>query len=335
MTTIIDVAKAANVSPSTVSRVIADHPRISVKTKRKVRQVMEELSYYPNVQARNLAAKKTQMIGIVMGYSAMFAFQNPFFPEVIRGISATAYANKYGIALSTSNTEEELLEEIISMVQSKRVDGLILLYAKENDPLVDYLLKKKFPFVVVGTPDKDQDLIDFIDNDNVALAENLVDYLVSLGHEQIAFVGGNIQYGVTRDRVKGYEESHKKHGLPINKKYFQYGVDNYEELLKNILVLKNRPTAILTQDDLIAYELITLLEQWEISVPEDISVISINNHPVSGLMRPALTTVEIHIFELGRKAAELLCQRIEHPEIPAQHAYVDTELIIRQSCAKR
>ncbi len=335
MATIIDVAKAANVSPSTVSRVIADHPRISLKTKRKVREVMKDLAYYPNIQARNLAAKKTMMLGVVMGHSAMLAFQNPFFPEVIRGISATAHARKYGLSLSTGGTEREILDEVRAMVQSKKVDGIILLYAKDQDPIFEYLRAENFPFVVVGTPPEHRLETDYIDNNNVALAEELVDYLIALGHEDIAFVGGDIHYGVTRDRVKGFEQSYAKHGLEVDAAYYQHNTDHVEETLLKLMQLKNRPTAILTQDDLMAYEIITHLERLAICVPDDVSIISINNHALSNYVRPALTTVEIHIFELGYKAAEFLCQRIENPTKKAQHAFVETKFIVRESCAKR
>lgn len=335
MTTIIDVAKAANVSPSTVSRVIADNPRISLKTKRKVRAVMKELAYYPNVQARNLAAKKTMMLGVVMGHAAMLAFQNPFFPEVIRGISATAHAKKYGISLSTGATEREIFDEVREMVQGKKVDGIILLYAKKGDAVFDYLVQAQFPFVVVGTPFTHQTEVDYIDNDNVTLAEQLTDYLIKLGHEHIAFIGGDIQYGVTRDRVKGFEKSYDKHGLDVNEAYCQYNAENIEATILKLLQLKQPPTAILAQDDLTAYEMVTYLNQQRIRVPEDMSILSINNHALSSYVRPALTTVDIHIFELGYKAAELVCQRIENPTRPATHLFVETAFIERASCTKR
>ena len=109
MVTIKDVAKLANVAPSTVSRVIANSSRISEQTKKRVREVMEELGYHPNLQARSLAAKSTQAIGVIMPNSAYYAFQNPFFPEVLRGISTSSHDNKYGIYLSTGSTEDEIV----------------------------------------------------------------------------------------------------------------------------------------------------------------------------------------------------------------------------------
>ena len=146
--TIIDVAREANVSPSTVSRVIADSPRISAQTKRRVREVMERLKYYPNFQARNLAAKSTNTIGVIMSHSTSLAFQNPFFPEVIRGICSSAHSNQYGIYLSTGGTEEEIYKEVVSMVQGKKVDGIILLYSRVNDRTMAYLKEVKFPFTI-------------------------------------------------------------------------------------------------------------------------------------------------------------------------------------------
>lgn len=140
--TIKDVGKLANVSPSTVSRVLANHPKISDETKRKVREAMEELGYHPNLQARSLVVKSTKTIGIVMPNSTERVLENPFFPEVLRGICLEARKSQFGIYLTTGATEEEILQEVIEMVQGKRVDGIILLYSKTNDQIMDYLLQK-------------------------------------------------------------------------------------------------------------------------------------------------------------------------------------------------
>lgn len=142
--TIKDVAKRANVAPSTVSRVIADSPRISEKTKRKVRQAMKELGYHPNFIARSLASQATQVIGIVMPSAAELALQNPFFPEVIRGISKAAHEKKYALQMSTGEEEDEIYEEVIDMLQGRRVDGVILLYSRIDDKLMKYLQKINF-----------------------------------------------------------------------------------------------------------------------------------------------------------------------------------------------
>lgn len=333
--TIIDVAREANVSPSTVSRVIADHPRISEKTKKKVREVMESMHYYPNFQARNLAARTTQTIGVVMANSATLAFQNPFFPEVIRGISTTAHACQLGLYLSTGGTEEEIFQEVVAMVQGRKVDGVILLYSRVDDKTLNYLREMQFPFTIVGRPYDFENQIDFVDNDNKQIAKDVVNYLVDLGHREIAFIGGDVHFVVSADRLEGYRAALEDHQLSYQEKYFIQDFafeQDGKEAIRQLMAEEQPPTAIVAHDDSVAYEIIRYLEQLEIRVPEDVSIISFNNHALSEHVKPPLTSVDINIFELGIQATELLLKRIKQPEREASHQFVDTTLIVRDSC---
>lgn len=333
--TIIDVAREANVSPSTVSRVIADHPRISEKTKKKVREVMERMHYYPNFQARNLAARTTQTIGVVMANSATLAFQNPFFPEVIRGISTTAHACQLGLYLSTGGTEEEIFQEVVAMVQGRKVDGIILLYSRVDDKTLNYLREMQFPFTIVGRPYDFEEQIDFVDNDNKQIAKDVVNYLVDLGHREIAFIGGDVHFVVSADRLEGYRAALENHQLKYQEKYFIQDFafeQDGKEAIRMLMTEQQPPTALVAHDDSVAYEIIRYLEQLEIRVPEDVSIISFNNHALSEHVKPPLTSVDINIFELGIQATELLLKRIKQPESEASHQFVDTTLIVRDSC---
>ncbi|WP_449619577.1 LacI family DNA-binding transcriptional regulator [Robertmurraya sp. Marseille-Q9965] len=335
--TIIDVAKEANVSPSTVSRVIADNPRISEETKRKVREVMERLGYYPNFQARNLASKSTQTIGVIMSNSTSLALQNPFFPEVIRGICTSAHASKYGIYFSTGGTEEEIYEEVVSMVQGRKVDGIILLYSKVDDRTMLYLKESNFPFVMVGRPHQYGDEITYIDNDNHKISQEVVDYLNELGHREIAFIGGNLEFVVSIDRLNGYKEALAMAGLPYSEEYFirdetikLKGMNAIHELMK----LERPPTAIVAHDDSVAYEIIRYLEALSIQVPRDVSIVGFNNHRLSEYVKPPLTSVDISIFELGIESTNFLLEKIRDPEIAVKHHFVPTHLIERESCRR-
>ncbi|WP_313892132.1 LacI family DNA-binding transcriptional regulator [Psychrobacillus sp.] len=333
--TIIDVAREANVSPSTVSRVIADNPRISEQTKRKVREVMEQLEYYPNFQARNLAAKSTKTIGVIMSHSTSLAFQNPFFPEVIRGICTSAHASQYGIYLSTGATEEEIYQEVVSMVQGRKVDGIILLYSRVNDRTMTYLKDSKFPFTMVGRPYKYESEITYIDNDNRAIAHDVVDYLFQLGHRHIAFIGGNLEFVVSMDRLGGYKQALKDAGLSYADEYFIH--DNaFKSKEKNsiysLMKLDKPPTAIVAHDDLVAYEVIRYLEELSIQVPQNVSIVSFNNHALSAYVKPPLTSVDISIFELGFEATNFLLEKVQDPKATVKHHFVPTTLIERESC---
>jgi DNA-binding LacI/PurR family transcriptional regulator len=334
--TIKDVAKLANVAPSTVSRVIADSPRISERTKVKVREAMEQLGYHPNLNARSLANKSTQALGIVMPSATGKVLQNPFFPEVIRGISAKAYEEEYALYLTTGQTEEEIFEDVVKMVQGNRVDGIVLLYSRVDDQIMHYLYEKQFPFVVIGKPYKYTDEIHHVDNDNVKAALEVTDYLISLGHERIGFIAGTLDLVVTIDRLQGYERAMRLANLPYRNEYtiFQEFVqESGKNAVKKYLSLKEFPTALIVTDDIMALGVLAALHEMGIRVPQDVSVISFNNLMIADYTQPALSSVEVNIFDLGYEAANCLLQAIHHPQIAAKQITVNHEMILRQSCA--
>jgi DNA-binding LacI/PurR family transcriptional regulator len=332
--TIKDVAKLANVAPSTVSRVVANNPRISEETKRRVKEAMESLGYHPNFNARSLANKSTQAIGLVMPSSAEKAFQNPFFPEVMRGISTKAHEKGFALYVSTGMTEEEIYEGVMQMVQGRRVDGIVLLYSRMDDQIQQYLLDKDFPFVVVGKPFKDADKICYVDNDNFSATQEVTQHLIDLGHERIAFVGGNPNLVMTKDRLLGY-----KNALDIDNILFRKEYIVHEEFLKEggreavaaLMALEDPPTALVVVDDIMALGVIGMLSEMGVNVPEAISVASFNNVMVAELSVPPLTSVDINIYELGYQAANCLFEHIEDPSIAKEKVIVPHSIIVRSS----
>src|SRR5699024_460489 len=150
--TIKDVAKRANVAPSTVSRVISDSPKISDKTKRKVQKVMDELGYHINLTARDLVQQSSKTIGIVMKNSTGEMLQSSFFPDVIRGITDLARKRGFSISLITGDSEETIFNDTVEKVRGKRVDGMIVLYSKADDKVVPFLIDSGLPFVMIGRP---------------------------------------------------------------------------------------------------------------------------------------------------------------------------------------
>ncbi|WP_059105581.1 LacI family DNA-binding transcriptional regulator [Shouchella shacheensis] len=337
--TIKDVAKKANVAPSTVSRVIANSTRISSKTKENVRAAMSELGYHPNFNARNLVNQSTNMLGVVIPSASQTAFHNPFFPEVLRGITAKAHEEKYGLYVSTGQTDREIFAEVKEMVQSKRVDGVVLLYSKTDDPLVPFLIQESFPFVVVGRPPEPLlTEVSYVNNDNVKAAKLVTEYLLLLGHQDIGFIGGQKEAFVTLDHKTGYAKALEQAGVPLTEDYLVY----YEELIEGgqqavieLMALEKPPTSLVVADDLMALGVLRMLAEMGISVPGEVSVISFNNVMVSELASPPLTTLDIHIYQLGYKATELLKERIVDPQSPATSAVVGHTLVKRQSCGSR
>ncbi|PYZ97412.1 LacI family transcriptional regulator [Alteribacter lacisalsi] len=337
--TIKDVAKRANVAPSTVSRVIANSPRISQRTKEKVREAMNELGYHPNFNARSLANQSTKTIGLVMPNSANKTFQNPFFPEVIRGISTKAHMLEYGLYLSTGQTEEEIFEEVQHMVQGRRVDGIILLYSRVNDKVISYLYEQNFPFTVIGRPyDARMSNITYVNNDNFKAAKTVTEYLLLLGHERIAFIGGNLDFVVTVDHMEGYERALKNAGIRLRDDYVVFHEEIQEggqEAVIDLMSLKEPPTAMLVADDMMTFGVLRMLSEMDMKVPDDVSIVSFNNVMISELSAPPMTTVDINIYSLGYEAATCLIEKIMHPAVTPKKVLIPHKLIKRQSCQRQ
>ncbi|MYL32275.1 LacI family DNA-binding transcriptional regulator [Pontibacillus yanchengensis] len=332
--TIKDVAKAAKVAPSTVSRVIADHPRISEDTKKRVRKAMKELGYHPNVNARSLANRSTQALGIVMKSSADKALQNPFFPEVLRGISSVAHQLDYSLYISTGETDEEVYEGVQRMVHGNRVDGIILLYSRVDDPVANYLLEKDFPFVLIGKPHGNMDKVTHVDNDNVSASRDITNLLIDEGHERIAFIGGDTDLVVTLDRMQGYELALQESELPIKEDYYihaEFLKSGGREAVHQLFQLNEPPTGLVIADDLMSIGVITMLEEFGIRVPEDVSIVSFNNVYLSEITRPPLTTIDIQIYELGNQAAKCVIDKVCNKEEPAKRIIVPYHVMDRSS----
>lgn len=199
--TIKDVAKKAGVAPSTVSRVIADSPSISDLTKEKVRAIMHELNYYPNINAQGLASKRSRTLGLVLPEATDAFYQSPFFPTALRGINDAVSAKNYSILISSGKTEQDRMSHIQKIVYGKQVDGLIFLYAAKDDPLLNFAKNTNCPSVVIGTPAESK--IHSVDNDNEDLGRRAAKYLLAQGCERIAYVGGDMNQTFIKKRFEG------------------------------------------------------------------------------------------------------------------------------------
>ena len=338
MVTIKDIAKATGVSPSTVSRVIADNPRIGAATKKKVRKAMRDLGYHPNIHARNLVAKSSKAIGVIMPSSADQALQNPFFPEVLRGIGQVTHQLEYAMVLSSGQTEKEILSEVQRLVYGSYVDGIILLYSRINDPVEKFLRENEYPYVIVGKPHEDINEVTHVDNDNVTAGKEVTQHLIEQGHKKIAFIGGSRDLFVTVDRESGYEAALNENGLPNSRDYkihTEFLKSGGREAVEYLLALKERPTAIVVSDDLISLGVVSRLEESGVNVPGDMSIVSFNNVYLSEIIRPTLTTVDIHIYELGAQSAKALIEKAENKTEPAKRIIIPHKIVYRESVSKR
>jgi DNA-binding LacI/PurR family transcriptional regulator len=335
--TINDIAKAANVSPSTVSRAIANNPRISGPTREKIFRIMKEMNYHPNVIARSLANKSTSIIGLVVTGTTEKAFRHPFFPEILRGAASVAYKNKYKILISSVNSLDEERQIVDDLTQSGIADGIILLSSRVKDPSISSLMRIKFPFVIVGRPENDTE-INWVDNDNVSIGYKLTKHLIEMGCTSIAFLGVDSEFIVTLDRLKGYKKALDEHRIPINEELVAEGKfleDTGYCLMKKILDKGIIPSGVIACDDLQAFGAIKCLNENGLKVPGDVAVAGFNNVPLSTYFNPPLTSVDINAFNLGAKAFELLMASINSEYKSFNRSIISAELIIRESTLRK
>ncbi|MGP3779114.1 LacI family DNA-binding transcriptional regulator [Halanaerobium saccharolyticum] len=337
MPTLKDVAKKAGVAPSTVSRVINDSSRISEETKFKVRKIMDEIGYHPNINARNLVKQRSHNLGLVIPYSTEEAFADPFYSEILRGIGVLAHSKGFNLLLLTSNGEEEEKKTVLNAVRGKQIDGVLLLRAKKEDELIDKLTKINFPFVIVGRPEE-KDKYYWVNNDNITASEKVVDYLIKNGHRKIAMIIGDDNYIMNNDRLEGYKRSFEKNGLKINNDLIlrSDNTDHQNIYMLSQQMIKEHPeiTAFYGMSDTMAYTIMQAMNDMNVKIPEDISIVGFNNNPMSKIVSPPLTTVDINIYLLGNKATELLIGVINGQVDKYQHTIVPTNIIERDSCKK-
>jgi len=327
--TIKDVAKLANVSPSTVSRVLADNPRISDPTKQRVYKAMKEMDYHPNAIARSLVSKTTKTIGLILPNSDEDLFVNPFFIQIMRGISHYAQKKGYYIMYTYSNDEDQELEYIASLMNSRRVDGIILPVVRKDDKCIAYLKQADYPFVVIGKPENSQGVL-WVDNDNFHAMNSVVNYLIQKGERKIAFIGGPPTLNVTINRLEGYKKAMENIGVKIDENMIQVaefteksGYDAMKRILR-----KEAPTAVVTTDDLIAFGASKAISE----IPGlNISIIGFNNTPLASYRNPTLSSVDINSEELGYFAVKLLINKLENDKEYINNYIIDTKLVERDS----
>lgn len=333
--TINDIAKCAHVAPSTVSRVITGSPLISEKTCEKVRKVMKEMNYHPNIIARSLARKSTRIIGTLIPGTSEKAFKHPFFPEILRGMTSAADKCGYHILLSNTGNNEDEKKIINDFVGGGVTEGIILMTSRVNDSSIDSLVSNRFPFVMVGRPDSDRNgRISWVDNDNYNAGYLLARHLIERGHRRIAFIGVSSGYMVLLDRFNGYKKALAEAGIPFDESLVidgQFMNESGYEMIKALYGRGRNFTGVIAGDDFQAFEVISFLTGKGINVPDDVAVAGFNNVPLDDFFIPPLTSVNVNAYKLGEKALELLIARLKHRSEVNSHIFVPTDMIIRKS----
>lgn len=330
--TIKDVARKAGVSPSTVSRVIANHPRISVETSKRVKEIMEELGYHPNMMAKSLVSKTTRTIGVILPRPAEELLLNFFFYELMRGVLAQLTRAGYDLLMAGGSNEREELETVTRLVRGGRIDGLLLLYSRSSDPVIQFLHEEKVPFVLIGRS-LDYDNITSVDNDNVQAAYDATNHLISQGQKRIGFVSGPTRLAMTQDRLTGYTKALSEAGLPFKNGWVVEGeflLESGYRAMASIMSQPEPPTALVVIDDVVAFGVLKGLAELGYRIPQDVAIVSFNNIALSELTMPPISSVDIGTYQLGYTASQMVLRMIQQEAISPRQI-IPHRLVVRES----
>ena len=311
--TIYDVAREANVSMATVSRVVNGNPNVKPATRKKVNEVIERLGYRPNAVARGLASKKTTTVGVVIpDISSMF------YAELARGIEDIATMYKYNIILSNSDSNEDKEMHLIQTMLGKQVDGLIFMSSNITEEHIKEFKNSPVPVVLAGTTEDTAQ----IPSVNIDYEQAVIDAITSLtdrGHKKIAMVSGSLQNAIIKTKmVPGYRKALEAANIPYNEEYLvetDMSYDDGMEALNQLMELENKPTAIFVNSDEAALGVIHAAQDLGISIPEDLEVISSDNTRLALMVRPRLTTIVQPLYDIGAVSMRLLTKLMNKEEV--------------------
>ena len=334
--TLEDIAKKAGVSRSTVSRVVNGHENISDGVRQRVLKVIKETGYRPNAAARTLASQHSQMIGLVLPHSVSLLFTDPYFPQLLKGISQACNQYDYTLAffLVSSKKEEE---KILKRMPSKGLlDGVLVQSGHHGDQgIIGHMVDAKMPQVILGRPFR-SDNVSYIDVDNVNAAYHAVSHLVRLGYQRIATITGPLESTAGLDRQEGYTKALQDRGHNVYQDLIVEGdfseVGGYYAMED---LLQKHPDAVFAASDTMALGAIRSIHEHNLRVPEDIAVIGFDDLPMPTFNDVELTTIRQPVMEMGQKAVELLLDLIENGTDPPRHVVLDSKLIIRSTCGSR
>lgn len=302
--TIYDVAREAGVSMATVSRVVNNNPNVKPQTRKKVFEAIERLGYRPNAVARGLASKKTTTVGVVIP-----DISNSIFSEVARGIEDIANMYHYNIILCNADKKKDKEIRVINTLLEKQVDGLLFMGGAITEDHIQAFKTSSVPVVLCATADE-QRTIPSVDIDHEQAAFDAVQVLIQNGHREIAMISGTLQDPTNGfARYQGYKKALEDAGIPVREDYVRIGNYRYEsglEVAKYFLELDERPTAIFAATDEMAIGAIHGLQDSGLKVPDDVSVISVDNIRMASMVRPQLTTVAQPMYDIGAVAMRLL-----------------------------
>lgn len=332
--TLADVAARANVSISTVSRVINNKDRVDKYTRKRVLEAVEELQYYPNDIARNLRGKSAKTIAVVVP-----DLSNYFYASVIKGIESVSQQKGYSVLVCNSNEDVETELRHTHVLLQKQISGLAIATVGGDIDFYQQYLNNNIPVVFFDNCPKTEQSFDFVSIDNVKASCDLVEHLIHLGHRNIAILTGSQSETSASERLYGWKRALEQNNLPVVEELIGIGgftIKSGVELMRKMLSLKHRPTAVFAANNFLAYGAIQVILEAKLCIPEDIAIACFDAVDHTGLMNPQITTSIQPSEEIGNIAAELLINKIENKKVKMfQKIILEPKLLIKESTVKK
>jgi LacI family transcriptional regulator len=332
--TIKEIAKRLNISVSTVSRALHEHPSIGLRTKMRVQQLAKELNYEPNQTAIFFQQGKTFTIGVILP-----DLSEAFFSAAINGIEDVAYEKNYTVLMAQSHDDEEKEKKMFETMKKHRVDGVLVSIGKNVSDYSHYELMKRYNIPVVFF-DRIPKLpnIHYVASDMQTGTKEAVDYLLKKGHRVIGMINGPETLLASQDRKQGYINALQKNRLKFDPSLIvssNLTTESTQNAFKELMVLKRKPTAIVTFNDYVALDALQYAKKLNLEVNKDICFVSYANLPIIHYLESTpMASVEQYPYVQGQKATEILLDLIsknkegEEQEVTYQKTIVESKLVI-------
>ena len=330
--TIRDIAKSANVSIATVSRVLNDPEHVSEEKRTKVENAIKELEYKPNALARGLIKRSIKTVGVLIQ-----DISNIFYPLVTRGIEDELEKNDFSLFLCYTDGNVKKEKKYIDTLLEKSVDGMIFLGTrhvglKENEHIID--LSKNLPILLINDYILGAESYS-VTTDEVNGAYKAVTYLISLGHKDIAFINGEGDYSTYQYKLEGYRKALIDNDIKPDSRFIvnvsPYEKGGYQGAI-TLLSQNKLPTAIFTASDQIAIGVMKAIYEHGFSIPADFSIVGFSDVPIAAELFPELTTVNQFPYKTGKLAAEMMMNVIDNKIQEQKKIILEPQLSIRKSC---
>ena len=335
MSLLIDVARLANVSITTASRVLNGSPHpVSADKRSRVLQAAQSLNYSPSALAKAMVTGFSHIVGVIVGDAT-----DPYFAQIVRGVEDMARTRGYLVIVCNSDRDPPVEISYLNALNDYRVDGVIFAGGGLNDEQYLAAMSK----VLKNFEDRNAVCLSLgkhlfpsypVIVDNKQIVHSAVDYLISLDHERIAYISGPELLTTTELRLAGYREALHEHKINLDESLIlrgNYRVDSGYQAAERVHAMVERPTAILASNDLMAIGCMSRLKELNYHVPNDISVMGIDDIPFAQIVDPALTTIALPMYELGKLGMESLVKLHEGDALDKNGIVLPHKLIIRKS----